>query len=439
MRKRQKISEETRAKMRASSVKRWAKPEEREKDRQSSKKWHETNPHPMKGKHLTEEQKDKLRGQRVERIEVECNYCGKSLPKMPCEIKKSNGGKFYCDKDCRRKNSERKKAKSNEVKKRLKKEAERKRKQVAEDNPLITYDVLYGLYVDQEMTEQQISKLLGRGVGTVHRYLTEVHKIPTRSVSDYYEDLVDIKFGDREVLSLCNKAEWKSRQRLWNTVCKCGEKQKLTLDSLKKTGACEECNIIKKFESYVGQQISFLTIKEYLGWDSIYSASEGRYKRVAKYLCVCVCGEEVTRYKAQLLGGMKNGIIQSCGCCAGLKNYGEDNHNWRGGKSGQRYCELWKSKEFKDEITERDGNKCLGPDCRKNCDHLPLFRHHIDGNPLNCHPSNLITVCCSCNFRAEGSKEKSRDEWQAEYQQIMSSLYGYEYEQQLSLLEAVNQ
>ena len=422
------------------------------------------------------EVKAKLRKQRVERIEVKCNYCGEPLFKMPCEIKKSNGGKFYCCKDHMGKDPERKKIQGNGMKKHWKKpgtreamskikiqlnkdkpeigrkiskakkqfhddhpevakETGQKRKQATEDNPLITYDVLYGLYVDQEMTERQISKLLGRGAGTVHRYLTEVHKIPTRSVSDYCEDLVGQEFGSRVVLSMSSEIA-QDRSRKWNTVCKCGKKQTLSTGALKQRGSCG-CSRTDNFNDLTGKQISFLFMKEFLGY-TYYHTSE-RERLDAEYLCVCVCGNEVTRSRKSIKGAESEGVIQSCGCCAGLKNYGEGNPNWRGGKSGQPYCDIWKSKDFHEEIRERDGYQCQNPDCWGTCKKgHALAIHHIDGNPLNCNPWNLITVCRSCNTRAEGSKEKSRDEWQVEYHQIMSERYGYEYDE-LSLLEAVNQ
>jgi len=41
--------------------------------------------------------------------------------------------------------------------------------------------------------------------------------------------------------------------------------------------------------------------------------------------------------------------------------------------------------------------------------------HHIDYVKKNCHPDNLITLCRSCNSRAN----KNRDYWQNLYQGMM--------------------
>lgn len=77
---------------------------------------------------------------------------------------------------------------------------------------------------------------------------------------------------------------------------------------------------------------------------------------------------------------------------------GENNPNWRGGISCDPYCDAWHDKEYKEEIKKRDGYKCLNPDCYKNDDVLSV--HHINYNKQDCRPLNLITLCRSCNARA---------------------------------------
>ncbi len=72
---------------------------------------------------------------------------------------------------------------------------------------------------------------------------------------------------------------------------------------------------------------------------------------------------------------------------------------WKGGISCEPYCDAWADKEYKKSIMERDVYKCQNPYCRGNCNHK-LSIHHIDYNKKNCHPSNLITVCRSCNSMA---------------------------------------
>ena len=97
---------------------------------------------------------------------------------------------------------------------------------------------------------------------------------------------------------------------------------------------------------------------------------------------------------------------------------GKNHPSWKGGISCEPYCQDW-TKEFKDYIKERDGYKCLNPGCWGNCNHLPLTIHHIDYNKKNCEPQNLITLCRSCNSRANKDR-KWHTVW---YQAIMNKKF----------------
>jgi hypothetical protein len=75
------------------------------------------------------------------------------------------------------------------------------------------------------------------------------------------------------------------------------------------------------------------------------------------------------------------------------------NHpNWKGGVSFEPYCQIWSDKEYKESIRERDGHRCLNPECNKKSSKLRI--HHINYNKKDCRPNNLITVCVSCNSKA---------------------------------------
>lgn len=105
-----------------------------------------------------------------------------------------------------------------------------------------------------------------------------------------------------------------------------------------------------------------------------------------------------------------------CNICANINKSGSGHWNWKGGISCEPYCQDW-TKEYKDFIKERDGYKCSNPDCRGK-DKL-LSVHHIDYDKKNCDSSNLITVCRSCNTRAN----KDREWHTAWYQIIISRRY----------------
>jgi len=88
---------------------------------------------------------------------------------------------------------------------------------------------------------------------------------------------------------------------------------------------------------------------------------------------------------------------------------GPDSNNWQGGISFEPYCHIWGDKEYKESIKMRDNYKCQNDDCWRTAKRLSI--HHIDYEKKNCHPENLITLCISCNSRAN----KNRDFWQKYY------------------------
>ena len=80
------------------------------------------------------------------------------------------------------------------------------------------------------------------------------------------------------------------------------------------------------------------------------------------------------------------------------KNKGRNNGNWNGGISCEPYCDIWLDKDFKESIKERDGYQCLNPVCSKESEKLNI--HHINYIKKDCKPLNLITLCISCNAKA---------------------------------------
>lgn len=104
-----------------------------------------------------------------------------------------------------------------------------------------------------------------------------------------------------------------------------------------------------------------------------------------------------------------------------VANSGEGHPNWRGGISCEPYCQVWSDKEYKESIKQRDKYMCQNPYCSKQDNIICI--HHIDYDKKNCVPGNLITVCRSCNVKANFDRE-----WHtAWYQTIMNHRYGYKY------------
>lgn len=93
---------------------------------------------------------------------------------------------------------------------------------------------------------------------------------------------------------------------------------------------------------------------------------------------------------------------QRCGSCANIERTGPGHPNWKGGISCEPYCDAWADKEYKESIKERDAYKCQNPDCWGTSNRLTI--HHIDYDKKNCSPDNLITLCNSCNSRANRNR-----------------------------------
>jgi len=111
-----------------------------------------------------------------------------------------------------------------------------------------------------------------------------------------------------------------------------------------------------------------------------------------------------------------------CPTCVIINNSGSNHPNWKGGISCEPYCAAWADKEYKESIKERDGYMCLNPYCLKKSGRASdLTIHHIDYNKKNCGPNNLITICRSCNCRANFNRQWHQ-QW---YQTIMTKRYNY--------------
>ena len=104
--------------------------------------------------------------------------------------------------------------------------------------------------------------------------------------------------------------------------------------------------------------------------------------------------------------------------CARL---GSRNHNWKGGISKKPYCYDWTTC-LKELIKERDDYQCLNPYCIFDNPKRDLNVHHIDYNKKNCNQKNLITICRSCNAKAN----YNRDWHEAWYKAIIYRRYGKE-------------
>jgi hypothetical protein len=167
---------------------------------------------------------------------------------------------------------------------------------------------------------------------------------------------------------------------------------------------------------YGNDKIEIDVIKEAFEKDNHKLLSCDYKSNKSKLVCICSFGHKYTPTWNSWQRGSR------CPTCKGINHSilysGPNSSNWQGGLSYEPYCEVWKDKEYKEDIKFRDGYKCLNPCCySKNPNDLTI--HHIDYNKKNCVPNNLITVCRSCNASANIARE-----WHtAWYQAIIYNRY----------------
>lgn len=249
------------------------------------------------------------------------------------------------------------------------------------------------------------------------------------------------KFG---LLTVINRAENDSRGRKqWQCTCDCGGSKVVVTSSLnngrvqscgcllnpkgekshKWTGgkvetqcANPECNkIISKFPSLLKPykksycSIECRTVSK--GWNIRPSHNVSvKCSHCGKPLEILPCHDVL----------YKNHFCKGTDCKAKWmeeNQKGSLNPNWKDGISYEPYPAIFVDKRFKAGIRERDNHTCQNPECPKTDSVLTI--HHINYVKSDCEPTNLITLCSSCNSRANAN----RDFWQAGYSEIIRLKY----------------
>lgn len=218
----------------------------------------------------------------------------------------------------------------------------------------------------------------------------------------------DVRFVFESEGYILLSKEYVNARSLLDYRCPNGHEHKCTYDNFKRGYRCPYCN---------GRPIKNITDIKIIFEKEDYKLLSTEYinnKMPLEY--VCPYGHIGKTCLSSWYRGHR------CNTCAQIALSGPGHPNWQGGKSFEPYCEIWKDKEFKLDIMERDAYVCLNPYCSSK-DPNDLTIHHIDYNKQNCHPNNLITVCRSCNSRAN----KDREWHKAWYQALMHKKYNYKY------------
>jgi hypothetical protein len=197
--------------------------------------------------------------------------------------------------------------------------------------------------------------------------------------------------------------DYKNCDQLLDYRCPKGHLHRINWSNWKKGVRCPYCdgqgkpdiNIIREFFDACGYKLL----------DTEYINDSG------KLLYECPVGH----VHSMRWGNFRNG--KRCPSCDRIKNSlnksGNKHYNWMGGKTFEPYGQIWTNNKFKSLIKYRDKYKCQNPDCYNKSSRLTI--HHIDYNKKNCDSHNLITLCNSCNVRANSN----RNYWKELYNNII--------------------
>lgn len=257
----------------------------------------------------------------------------------------------------------------------------------------ITKDVVCNLYLKQEKSTTECAKILNIGRTTFGRHMKRFG-IKARSISEACQGEKSSGWkGGRVTTVKCGfcgndfeTATW-FVERGWGKYCS------------------NECSInardkrIEKICVYCGGKYKTQLYRENTHKYCSYEC-KSRDQLLGSNVRCDVCNKQI--YRPQTV--LKRHVRFFCSPeCRTLGQLGPQNSQWLGGKSSEPYCFVWRDKTFKQFILDRDEHKCQNPDCWGNTDRLCI--HHIDFDKKNCHPDNLVTLCVSCNSRANTERE----------------------------------
>jgi len=117
---------------------------------------------------------------------------------------------------------------------------------------------------------------------------------------------------------------------------------------------------------------------------------------------------------AELMRKLMTGKKQSKETIEKRIKHGENHYNWQGGKSFDPYGIIFNN-ELKEQIRKRDGYTCQECGYTQKQLGYKLNIHHIDYNKRNNKLKNLISLCKSCNVKANFNRE----DWTNYYKEKM--------------------
>jgi hypothetical protein len=209
-------------------------------------------------------------------------------------------------------------------------------------------------------------------------------------------DLANKQFGRLNVIRFSHKD--KHHKAYWICKCSCGVEKTISSASLRKNYT-KSCGCLRKelLRSEYRKKLTVDTNKRKGKWVGKNNPFYGKR------------GVENPAYKKEVRDKIS------------LSKMGNKNPAWIDGKSHEPYCDVFFDKEFRTMVLNRDKHVC------QNCGVTRLLSlkvfdqnlaiHHINYDKKDCDLFNLITVCSSCNAKAN----VNRSYWQSHYYNLMKS------------------
>jgi hypothetical protein len=240
----------------------------------------------------------------------------------------------------------------------------------------ITKKYLITFYVHKRYSIPKLANLLKCG-NTKIRYNLIKHNIPRRTNSESH---LGIKRTPQSI-----KKSTQNRLKKW----------------VYKINKCHECNKIIPLQRIRCPQCHKKFLKGKIG------LKNPNFKNAMK-LCID-CGKKIGYIKTKL----------RCKLCENIHRRGKNSPLYIHGNTCTKYSSSFTTK-LKDFIRKRDNNKCQHCQINNYQHHKKyghnLTIHHIDYNKFNSVHTNLITLCHSCNSKANFN----RDYWFAYYTWIIN-------------------
>ena len=193
-------------------------------------------------------------------------------------------------------------------------------------------------------------------------------------------------------------------KRITSCGCCFGGKSLISKPKINKKESEKQIPVYKnkdQIENLVGQQFGKLTVVG-LDEETPQTPTKSGYFRV-RWWCKCSCGNK--ELKSVLASHLKRGNIQSCGCLHKEATSGENNCNWKGGKTSE--IRLLREREeyfeWRRKVLARDKFfcQCCRNSCSLNAHHLYNF---VEFEDLRYNTDNGITLCEACHAaRYDGS------------------------------------